>query len=308
MSRFPLNLLLGAAATVAVCSGASRPVAAHAVAPVSTAAAAVASSKAALTASLPSATLPSVAMRSAAVPAPAEHDPAVALLAALHAAAPAIDAGVLALALEARACAVRGGTATGPNLAVIDYSLPSTQKRMWVFDVERQRLLYAEHVAHGRGSGENHARAFSNRDGSHQTSLGLFSTAETYVGGNGYSLRMDGLEPGVNDNARDRLIVIHGANYVNPQQALAQGRLGRSFGCPALRPQVAREVIDTLKGQQLLFAFYPDADWLTGSRYFGCGGRTAGEILAAARGTPASGTVARANAGGGSAHPVTAAR
>lgn len=218
------------------------------------------------------------------------------LLATLRAVAPEIDPGVLALALEARSCALGSGTAAGSRLAVIDYSLPSTQKRMWVFDVEHPGLLYAEHVAHGQGSGENMSNRFSNVEGSHQTSLGLFRTAETYVGGNGYSLRMDGLEPGVNDNARDRLIVIHGAPYVNPQQAQRQGRLGRSYGCPALRPQVAREVIDTIKEDQLVFAYYPDDPWLTSSRYFGCGGRNAGQILADARNEPASsGAVARAD-------------
>lgn len=211
------------------------------------------------------------------------------LLATLRAVAPAIDPGVLALALEARSCALGSGTAAGTRLAVIDYSLPSTQKRMWVFDVEQPGLLYAEHVAHGQGSGENRPDRFSNNEGSHQTSLGLFRTAETYVGGNGYSLRMDGLEPGVNDNARDRLIVIHGAPYVNPVQARRQGRLGRSYGCPALRPQVAREVIDTIKDDQLVFAYYPDDPWLSTSRYFGCGGRSANQILADARDQSAQG-------------------
>jgi hypothetical protein len=211
--------------------------------------------------------------------------------------APDADRGVLALAVEARACAARRGDAPeSARLAVIDYTRPSTQKRLWVFDLEREVLLYTEHVAHGRGSGENLATAFSNRDESHQTSLGLFTTADTYLGGNGYSLRMDGLEPGVNDNARERLIVMHGAPYVDPAQALRQGRLGRSFGCPALRPQVAREVIDTLKQGQLLFAYADEAAWLSGSRYFGCSGRNAREILASAR--------AR---GGGSGQIATAA-
>ena len=211
--------------------------------------------------------------------------------------APDADPGVLALALEARACALRGGRARAASkLTVIDYTRPSTQPRLWVFDLERNALLYAEHVAHGRGSGENFARAFSNRDGSHQSSLGLFTTGETYDGGNGYSLRMDGLEPGINDAARERLIVMHGAPYVDPAQALRQGRLGRSFGCPALRPQVARAVIDTIKQDQLLFAYYPDDAWLAGSRWFGCSGRSARDILAAARGPDAGGASTQATA------------
>ena len=201
---------------------------------------------------------------------------ATVLLARLQHAAPHADPRVLALAQEARECAAASGASgLAPTLAVIDFSRPSTEPRLWVFDLDRAQLLYAEHVAHGRGSGENFAHAFSNRDQSHQSSLGLFVTAETYVGGNGYSLRMDGLEPGVNDRARDRQIVMHGANYVDPVQALRQGRLGRSYGCPALRPQVTRDIIDTLKGGQLLFAYYPDRDWLAKSRFIGCRQRNA---------------------------------
>lgn len=198
------------------------------------------------------------------------------LLARLAAAAPDADPKVLALALQARTCAMASeGASSASRLAVIDYSRPSTQTRLWVFDLKRKALLFAEHVAHGRGSGDNLAQAFSNREGSHQSSLGLFRTAETYQGGNGYSMRMDGLEPGVNDAARDRLIVMHGAPYVDPLAALKQGRLGRSFGCPAVRPQVARELIDTLKQGQLLFAYYPDPEWLKGSSLLGCGGHAA---------------------------------
>lgn len=187
--------------------------------------------------------------------------------------APDADPQVLALALRARQCALaHGDIAADDRLAVIDYSRPSTQKRLWVFELQPARLLYAEHVAHGRGTGENLAQHFSNVDGSHQSSLGLFRTAETYQGGNGYSLRMDGLEPGVNDKARERQIVMHGAPYVNPEQALRQGRLGRSFGCPAVRKEVARGVIDTLKDGQLLFAYYPDQRWLTQSAFLQCAG------------------------------------
>lgn len=192
----------------------------------------------------------------------------------LAALAPGADAAVIDLALKARDCAIASGDATGAGqrLAVIDYSRPSTAKRMWVFDLRDDRLLYAEHVAHGQGSGENYARAFSNREGSHQTSLGLFRTAETYHGGNGYSLRMDGLDPGFNDAARQRAIVMHGAPYVDPASAQARGRLGRSHGCPAVRAQVAREIIDTLKGGQFVFSYYPDPAFLRSSRMLACNG------------------------------------
>jgi hypothetical protein len=193
------------------------------------------------------------------------------LLTRLQAAAPGIDRTALSLALDARDCAIRSGeVAASQRLGVIDYSRPSTERRLWVFDLSHARLLYTEFVAHGRGSGENFATAFSNRDGSHQSSLGLFVTADTYIGGNGYSLRMDGLEPGINDKARARAIVMHGARYVDPGMVSQQGRLGRSYGCPALRPAVAREMIDTLKQGQLLFAYYPDRDWLAHSRFLRC--------------------------------------
>ena len=193
------------------------------------------------------------------------------LLKRLATLAPEANPKVLALALQARTCAMATQRAKpASRLAVIDYSLPSTATRLWVFDLDRKALLFAEHVAHGRGSGENFARAFSNSEGSHQSSLGLFRTAETYQGENGYSLRMDGLEPGVNDAARERLIVMHGADYVDPLAALKQGRLGRSFGCPAVRPEVAQDVIDSLKQGQLLFAYYPDPAWLEASPMLGC--------------------------------------
>lgn len=204
---------------------------------------------------------------------PSRTDP---VLAKLSANAPGVDSSVLGLALKARRCAITRGVAMpSARLGVIDYSRPSTQLRLWVFDLDQSRLLYSEYVAHGRDSGANLAHAFSNRDGSAQSSLGLFTTAETYVGHNGYSLRMDGLEPGINDNARDRSIVMHGASYVDPLQALRQGRLGRSLGCPALRPGVAHALIDSLKQGQMLFAYYPDRQWLANSRLLDCGDRAA---------------------------------
>lgn len=205
------------------------------------------------------------------------------LLASLRGAVPELDPAVLAMALQARDCAGRRGLApAAQRLAVIDYSRPSTVPRLWIFDLDQRRLLFSELVAHGRGSGDNFARSFSNRDGSHQSSLGLFRTAESYVGGNGYSLRMDGLEPGFNDRARDRAIVMHGAWYVDPALASQQGRLGRSHGCPAVRSGIARQVIDTLKEGQLLFAYYPEAEWLKRSRLLGCGASSLG--VASSRG------------------------
>jgi L,D-transpeptidase-like protein len=179
-----------------------------------------------------------------------------------------LDPRILTLALQSAAAAVERGAAALPStLTVIDYSKPSTQPRLWVFDVRTHELLFHELVAHGRGSGKTMATAFSNAAESNMTSLGLFRTAESYVGHNGYSLRLDGLEKGMNDNARDRAIVIHGAPYVNAATATANGYLGRSLGCPAVRPEIARQLIDTVKGGGLIFAYYPDQAWLRNSLY-----------------------------------------
>jgi hypothetical protein len=124
-------------------------------------------------------------------------------------------------------------------------------------------------VAHGSGTGNDLATAFSNQVDSHQSSLGMFVAAETYVGKHGYSLRLDGLERGFNDRARERAIVVHGASYVSEQFAREQGRLGRSWGCPALSPSSAGPLIDRIKGGGLVFAYYPDQAWLNGSRLLG---------------------------------------
>ncbi|VVP43098.1 hypothetical protein PS900_04973 [Pseudomonas fluorescens] len=193
---------------------------------------------------------------------------------ALVKAAPGADAKVIALAVRATQCSRAQGVAPAQRLAVIDYSLPSTEQRLWVFDLKRRKLLFHELVAHGRNSGENMATLFSNRNESHATSLGLFRTQQSYRGQNGYSLRMEGLEPGFNDNAFDRAIVIHGAPYVSPVLARANGRIGRSLGCPAVRPAIAHRLIDSMKDGQLLFSYYPDQRWLKSSSYINCGGDT----------------------------------
>ena len=211
-------------------------------------------------------------------PAHAEAD----LVARLAKLAPAANPQVLSLATRAADCARRQGLLDGfRHLAVIDYSLPSTQPRLWVFDVARGRLLYEELVAHGRNTGEHLAQRFSNVEGSKMSSLGLFQTADTYYGSNGYSLRLRGLDPGFNDNALARAIVMHGAPYVSEAIAERLGRLGRSWGCPAVRPEVARTVIDTLKGGALLFAYYPDRKWLNESPLLRCGSAAPDSRIAA---------------------------
>jgi hypothetical protein len=193
------------------------------------------------------------------------------LASALAAAAPSADPKVLELAVAAVECATAHGMSPSRRLAVIDYSLASTEPRLWVFDLDTRTLLYRELVAHGRNTGDKFARKFSNDPGSLQSSLGLFRTRDTYVGRNGYSLRMDGLESGFNDNALERAIVMHGAPYVTPEMAKKRDRVGRSWGCPAVRQGVARQIIDSLKGGQFIFSYYPDQRWLGASSYLHCG-------------------------------------
>jgi len=203
-----------------------------------------------------------------------------ALVDADEARAAGLSLDVLKLAVDAVECGVASGDlVTPPTLTVIDYSLPSTEPRLWVFDTHTHRLLFKELVAHGKGTGENMAEHFSDAMNSHQSSLGLFVTRDPYIGNNGYSLRLDGLEPGFNSHARDRAIVIHGAAYVSADFATRQGRLGRSWGCPALREAVARQVIDTVRDGGVVFSYYPDPEWLTRSRFLNCHATT-GRVVA----------------------------
>lgn len=215
---------------------------------------------------------------SAPVWASSSHDTS-ALVSGLAKAAPQLNRAALEHAVAAMQCAVNHGADPAERLAVIDFSQPSTERRLWIFDLKQKRLLLRDFVAHGRQSGENLATRFSNRDGSHQSSLGLFRTAESYQGKHGYSLRMDGLEPGINDRARERAIVIHSAAYVDPQLVRSQGRIGRSLGCPAVRPEVGRMVVDQLKGGQYMFSWYPDERWLRSSAYLNCKPQRVAAIL-----------------------------
>lgn len=201
--------------------------------------------------------------------------------------APTANPEVLALGLSAMQCAQAHGTGLGATrLAVIDYSLPSAKPRLWVFDLARQRLLFHELVAHGKGSGDAMARKFSNYEGSHASSLGLFYTQNTYQGHNGYSLRLAGLDRGFNDQALKRDIVLHGAPYVSARNVQLYGMVGRSWGCPAVSKAMARPIIDVLKGGQFVFSYYPQQAWLTRSAVVQCaqarlrGGPESGRSLA----------------------------
>lgn len=143
-------------------------------------------------------------------------------------------------------------------LSIIDYSKPSTEKRFFIIDIENHKLLYQTLVAHGKKSGYINATTFSNKYGSHKSSLGFFRTGNSYYGIRGYSLKLEGLEKGINDNARQRGIIIHGANYVDERLVNGNGVIGRSWGCPAVSKKLSKEIINLLKGGSLLYIYAND--------------------------------------------------
>ncbi|EMR01460.1 murein L,D-transpeptidase catalytic domain family protein [Cesiribacter andamanensis] len=151
-------------------------------------------------------------------------------------------------------------------LTLIDFSLSSQKKRMWILDLKKQKLLFHELVAHGKNSGGDMANAFSNTPNSNQSSLGFYVTQETYIGKYGLSLRLAGQEKGFNDLARARAIVLHGADYVNESIGKNLGRLGRSFGCPAVRREVSEAVVKTLASGTCMFIYHPSKDYLAQSK------------------------------------------
>ncbi len=150
-------------------------------------------------------------------------------------------------------------------LTVCDFSLPSNEKRMWVIDMDKKKVLFNELVAHGQGSGDLMATAFSNTNNSHQSSLGFYVTGEVYNGEHGASLRLHGQDKGFNDAAFDRGVVVHGAAYVNRAYAAANQRIGRSWGCPAVDAAISPKVIGYLKGGSCLFIYANQKDYLKAS-------------------------------------------
>jgi hypothetical protein len=183
-----------------------------------------------------------------------------------------VPAAVAELAMRAYENAVRDDLSDRPVLTVIDFSQPSTARRLWTVNVETGALLVHDRVTHGIGSNTTsdprYATTFSNVSGSYQSSLGLSRTAETYQGSNGYSLRLDGLEPS-NDRMRSRAIVVHGAHYAEDSYVDENGYLGRSQGCPAIAMTRSRAFIDHIKHGTLIFSYYPDDTWLQTSPFLG---------------------------------------
>lgn len=186
---------------------------------------------------------------------------------AIKSKAPNLDPHVLELGLTAYVHAKEKGLNPNPILTIIDYSKPSAEKRLWVVDLNQEKVLFNTHVAHGKNTGSANATSFSNKPNSLKSSYGVFLTKETYTGHEGYSLRIEGMEPGLNDKVYQRNIVFHGANYVSETIAKTRGMLGRSWGCMAVSRNIIAPLINTIKSKTLIFAYYPDPNWLSSSAF-----------------------------------------
>jgi hypothetical protein len=152
-------------------------------------------------------------------------------------------------------------------LTICDFSMSSNTKRLWVIDTEERKVLFNSLVAHGKNTGEEFATNFSNTESSLQSSMGFYITDATYRGDNGYSLRLLGMDKGFNDAAYKRAIVMHGADYVSEEFAAMHKRIGRSWGCPAIPRDLTQPIINTIKGRNLLFIYYPDQNYLSKSEW-----------------------------------------
>lgn len=153
-------------------------------------------------------------------------------------------------------------------LTLVDFSLSSNAKRLWVIDLDTKTILYNSLVAHGRNTGQEYASSFSNSNSSFKSSLGFYATGEIYNGKHGMSLKLDGLEKGINDNARERGVVMHSANYVSTTFIKCNKRLGRSQGCPAIPEESLKEIVNTIKNKSCLFIYHPSRNFKTISDLF----------------------------------------
>ena len=187
-----------------------------------------------------------------------------------------INPDVWSMAGNAFCVAKDKGFVSKETYTIIDYSINSSEKRLWVLDLHKHTVIFHEYVAHGRGSDSGQGTdvehdgmmsTVSNENGSNQTSVGVYKTAETYVGKHGFSLNLDGLEKGFNDRARSRRIVVHGASYVSKKYIKNNGQLGRSHGCPSVDQNISKELISTIQDGTLIFAYFPDDSWLNNSKF-----------------------------------------
>ena len=171
------------------------------------------------------------------------------------------------IAMEGFEYLVKAGKLTNDRIiSIVDFSMPSSKKRLFVIDLDKKRVLFNTYVAHGVNSGKEFANSFSNIPESNKSSLGFYETMGTYNGKNGYSLHLLGLEKGINDRADSRAIVMHGADYVNENVVQKQGYIGRSFGCPAVPETLHRPIIDQIKNGTCLFIYSPDKRYFIQSR------------------------------------------
>ncbi len=185
----------------------------------------------------------------------------------IEAQANTLNPEVLKASLTAYLKAEKLGINEKEVLTIVDYTLPSTARRLWVIDMKNMKVLFNTWVAHGTNSGGAKPTSFSNRPSSLKSSLGVFVTEETYSGGKGYSLRIKGLEHNINDNAYNRSIVFHGAWYVSSSFAHARGMMGRSWGCFAVDNKIVKSLINTIKEKSVVVAYYPDKNWLRNSSF-----------------------------------------
>lgn len=151
-------------------------------------------------------------------------------------------------------------------ITICDFSQCSNKKRLYVLDLNKGKVLFNTYVSHGRNSGDDYATSFSNSNDSHKTCLGFMRTAETYIGDNGYSMKLDGLENGFNDNARLRSIVMHGSDYVNGARVYSGTMMGRSYGCPAVPATEVKKIINCIKDGSCFFNYYPDKNYAQASK------------------------------------------
>lgn len=174
---------------------------------------------------------------------------------------------VLRLALKAYYNAANEGEIDNHKLTIIDYSMPSNKKRMWLIDMDKKTVDLTTYVSHGVRSGDKIAKDFSNQISSHKTSIGVMKTGRTYRGHSGLSLQLHGLEKDFNSNVFKRHVVIHGTKYVSDNIARARGKIGKSFGCPAVDYKVHKQLINKIANGSLVFAYYPMKSWLQKSEY-----------------------------------------
>lgn len=192
--------------------------------------------------------------------------------------APTLSSAVIDNVLTTLKCADQYNVNHNNILTVIDYSLPSNQKRLWIFDLKDEKLLFNTYVSHGITSGSLLSDAFSNRNNSKASSIGVYTTEKSYYGRDGLSLRLDGLDRGFNDNAQNRAVVMHGGWYVDEAFIKKYGRAGRSWGCPALPLDLYQSVINTIKEKSLFVVYYPADTWLAKSKFLRCDKPTSTQV------------------------------